>query len=102
MKKITYLIAIISAMTINLAFADDMEDVVVSAAILGSSSEIDNPVHLISEEDINKSGTHSLGESIDTLLGVSNTDYGSMVGQPVIRGLSGARIKVLELSLIHI
>lgn len=101
MKKITYLIAIISAMTINLAFADDMEDVVVSAAILGSSSEIDNPVHLISEEDINKSGTHSLGESIDTLLGVSNTDYGSMVGQPVIRGLSGARIKVLENGLVN-
>ena len=101
MKKITYLIAIISAMTINLAFADDIEDVVVSASILGSSSEIDNPVHLILEEDFNKFGTHSLGESIDTLLGVSNTDYGSMVGQPVIRGLSGARIKVLENGLVN-
>ena len=101
MKKITYLIAIISAMTINLAFADDMEDVVVSASILGSSSEIDNPVHLILEEDFNKFGTHSLGESIDTLLGVSNTDFGSIVGQPVIRGLSGARIKVLENGLVN-
>lgn len=101
MKKITYLIAIISAMTINLAFADDIEDVVVSASILGSSSEIDNPVHLILEEDFNKFGTHSLGESIDTLLGVSNTDFGSIVGQPVIRGLSGARIKVLENGLVN-
>lgn len=101
MKKITYLIAIMSAMTINLAFADDMEDVVVSASILGSSSEIDNPVHLILEEDFNKFGTHSLGESIDTLLGVSNTDFGSIVGQPVIRGLSGARIKVLENGLVN-
>ena len=101
MKKITYLIAIISAMTINLAFADDMEDVVVSASILGSTSEIDNPVHLILEEDFNKFGTHSLGESIDTLLGVSNTDFGSMIGQPVLRGLSGARIKVLENGLVN-
>ena len=101
MKKITYLIAIISAMTINLAFADDTENVVVSASILGSSSDINNPVHLILEEDFNKSGTHSLGESIDTLLGVSNTDFGSIVGQPVIRGLSGARIKVLENGLVN-
>ena len=38
MKKITYLIAIMSAMTINFAFADDIEDVAVSASILGSSS----------------------------------------------------------------
>ena len=92
MKKITYLIAVLSAMTINLAFADDIEDVVVTSSILGATSTIENPIHVINEEDLNNAGTHSLGESIDNLLGVNNTDFGSIVGQPVIRGLSGARV----------
>ena len=53
MKKITYLIAILSAMTINLAFADDIEDVVVTSSILGATSTIENPIHVINEEDLN-------------------------------------------------
>ena len=101
MKKITYLIAILSAMTINLAFADDIEDVVATSSILGATSTIENPIHVINEEDLNSVGTHSLGESIDNLLGVTNTDFGSIVGQPVIRGLSGARVKVLENGLVN-
>ena len=100
MKKITYLIAILSAMT-NLAFANDIEDVVVTSSILGATSSIENPIHVINEEDLNSVGTHSLGESIDNLLGVTNTDFGSIVGQPVIRGLSGARVKVLENGLVN-
>ena len=101
MKKITYLIAILSAMIVNLAFAEDIEDVVVTSSILGATSTIENPIHVINEEDLNSVGTHSLGESIDNLLGVTNTDFGSIVGQPVIRGLSGARVKVLENGLVN-
>ena len=100
MKKITYLIAILSAMT-NLAFANDIEDVVATSSILGATSSIENPIHVINEQDLNSVGTHSLGESIDNLLGVTNTDFGSIVGQPVIRGLSGARVKVLENGLVN-
>ena len=101
MKKITYLIAILSAMTINLAFADDIEDLTINSSILGATSTIENPIHVINEEDLNSVGTRSLGESIDNLLGVTNTDFGSIVGQPVIRGLSGARVKVLENGLVN-
>ena len=102
MKKITYLIAILSAMTTNLVFAQDIEDVLVTSSILGLSvSQIENPVHILSEADINKSGTKNIGESIDNFIGISSTDFGSMVGQPVIRGLSGPRIKVLENGLIN-
>ena len=102
MKKITYLIAILSAMTTNLVFAQDIEDVLVTSSVLGLSvSQIENPVHILSEADINKSGTKNIGESIDNFIGISSTDFGSMVGQPVIRGLSGPRIKVLENGLIN-
>ena len=102
MKKITYLIAILSAISTSIVFANDMEEVLVTSSILGlNTSEIENPIHIISEEDINRSGTHSIGESLDNLIGVASTDFGSIVGQPVIRGLSGPRIKVLENGLVN-
>ena len=40
--------------------------------------------------------TASLGASLDRLAGVSNIGTGSQVGKPVIRGLSGNRIRVLK------
>ena len=101
MKKFTRVLILMSTVAISPAFAQDIEDVIVTSSILGTKSQIENPIHIISEEDLNKAGTHSLGESIDNFLGVSNTDFGSIVGQPVIRGLSGARIKVLENGLVN-
>ena len=102
MKKTTYIIAILSVISTGIVFANDREEVLVTSSILGLiSSEIENPIHIISEEDINRSGTHSIGESLDNLIGVASTDFGSIVGQPVIRGLSGPRIKVLENGLVN-
>ena len=101
MKKFTRMLTLTSIMAISPAFAQNIEDVVVTSSILGTKSQIENPIHVIDEETLNKSGSHSIGESIDNLLGVSNTDFGSIVGQPVIRGLSGARVKVLENGLVN-
>ena len=101
MKKFIRVLILMSIVAISPTFAQDIEDVTVTSSILGTKSQIENPIHIISEEDLNKAGTHSLGESIDNLLGVSNTDFGSIVGQPVIRGLSGARVKVLENGLVN-
>ena len=101
MKKFTRMLTLMSIVAISPAFAQDIEDVTVTSSILGSKSQIENPIHVIDEETLNKSGSHSIGESIDNLLGVSNTDFGSIVGQPVIRGLSGARVKVLENGLVN-
>ena len=101
MKKFTRMLTLMSIVAISPAFAQDIEDVIVTSSILGTKSQIENPIHVIDEETLNKSGSHSIGESIDNLLGVSNTDFGSIVGQPVIRGLSGARVKVLENGLVN-
>ena len=101
MKKFTRMLTLMSIVAISPAFAQDIEDVIATSSILGTKSQIENPIHVIDEETLNKSGSHSIGESIDNLLGVSNTDFGSIVGQPVIRGLSGARVKVLENGLVN-
>ena len=47
-------------------------------------------------DDVKAGGIQSLGETIDELLGVHTADFGAAVGQPVIRGMSGSRVRVLE------
>ena len=77
---------------------EKVEEVVVTASFIDlSKSQIEGTLHVVSGEDVTNSPTQSLGEIIDNLLGVSSTDYGAAVGQPVIRGMSGSgRVKVLN------
>jgi len=84
-----------------LLLAQDIEEVTVSSAFLdGDVSSINNPIHVIQYSDFSRKGVSTLAESIDTLLGVSNQDYGASVGQPIIRGMSGNRVKVLNNGLV--
>ena len=83
-------------------FADDMDEVIVSSAFINkAASELADPIHILSGDDIATEATQSLGESIDDLLGVSSADYGSAVGQPIIRGMSGTRVKVLDNGMVN-
>ena len=77
---------------------EKVEEVVVTASFIDlSKSQIEGTLHVVGGEDVTNSPTQSLGEMIDNLLGVSSTDYGAAVGQPVIRGMSGSgRVKVLN------
>ena len=84
-----------------LLLAQDIEEITVSSAFLdGDVSSINNPIHVIHYSDFSRKGVSTLAESIDTLLGISNQDYGASVGQPIIRGLSGNRVKVLNNGLV--
>ena len=94
-----YLTALFAVPTLLLA--QDIEELTVSSAFLdGDVSSINNPIHVIQYSDFSKKGVSTLAESIDTLLGVSNQDYGASVGQPIIRGMSGNRVKVLNNGLV--
>ena len=94
-----YLTALFAVPTLLLA--QDIEELTVSSAFLdGDASSINNPIHVIQYSDFSKKGVSTLAESIDTLLGVSNQDYGASVGQPIIRGMSGNRVKVLNNGLV--
>ena len=63
-------------------------------------SDIENPLHVVSGDDLSATASQSLGESLDGLLGVSSADYGSGVGQPIIRGMSGNRVKILNNGMV--
>ena len=96
-----YLLSLITfSVFTNVLLAQDMEEVVVTSSLV-DSSEITNPLYVIDGDDINDDATTSLGEAIDSYLGVSIADYGSAVGQPIIRGMSGPRVKILKNGMVN-
>ena len=99
MNKYLLSLIIFSVFT-NVLPAQDMEEVVVTSSLV-DSSEITNPLYVIDGDDINDDATTSLGEAVDSYLGVSIADYGSAVGQPIIRGMSGPRVKILKNGMVN-
>ena len=92
-----YLALMVSALlTLNI-YADDVEEVVMTSALTSqSASDLKDPLHVVDGDDVATGGIQSLGETVDELLGVHAADFGAAVGQPVVRGMSGSRVRVLE------
>ncbi|MEL0280559.1 MAG: TonB-dependent receptor [Gammaproteobacteria bacterium] len=75
--------------------AEDMTPIEIQSSVLSNSvTENKNTVTIIPGADIESS--QSIGTNLRSIPGVSNSDYGTSVGQPVIRGLGGSRVKVLS------
>ena len=101
MKNCIYALLLMSVLAVNDLCADEIEEVIVTSSLIDQTlSELENPLHVISGDDISNGATQSLGESLDNLLGVSSTDYGSGVGQPIIRGMSGSRVRILSNGMV--
>lgn len=58
--------------------------------------EIPAQVNIIDQNTIASKSTASLGAILDDIPGVNNLSTGSQAGKPVIRGMSGERVKVLS------
>lgn len=75
--------------------ADDITLIEVESSILSNSiTENRYPISVIDGKAIDSS--QSIGTNLRGIPGVSNSDYGTSVGQPVIRGLGGSRVRVLS------
>ena len=95
MKNIYYFILLFAFL--NVGFAQETEEVLVTSSLGGATlAEIDSPIFVIKGDDINFGATTSLGENLNSLLGVSSSDFGPGVGQPIIRGMGGTRVKILS------
>ena len=83
-----------------LAFAQDesIEEVVVTSSLVHSS--LTATAFVVSGDSIAESGSQAIGEHLSTLAGVSSNNFGPAVGQPVIRGMSGNRVKLLQNGLV--
>ena len=79
------------------AGAEAIEEVRVTAHPL---SEIDDhivrPVQVLSKEELKTRSISNIGETVANELGVTSSDFGTGSGRPVIRGLGGSRVQVLE------
>ncbi|MGB1158713.1 MAG: TonB-dependent receptor [Porticoccaceae bacterium] len=83
------------------ALSEEIEEIIVSSSLIDASAEaIANPLHIISGDSVASDATSSLGATIGDLVGMAFSDYGSAVGQPVIRGMSGSRVKVLNNGIV--
>ena len=93
-----YLLALIGSALLTLTiYADDVEEVVITASLTSqNASDLVDPLHVVDGDDVATGGVLSLGDTLDELLGVHSADFGSAVGQPVIRGMSGSRVRILE------
>lgn len=54
------------------------------------------PVTVLAGESLERRRAATLGDILDGLPGVANSDFGPGVGRPTVRGLQGSRVQVLE------
>jgi iron complex outermembrane receptor protein len=98
MKKNAALFLLIPS---SLAFAsdapiDELEEVIVTAAIPTKKSDASSPVTVLSDDELQIKMGHSIGETLKNDLGISSQSFGPGVGSPVIRGQAGPRVRVLN------
>ena len=74
-----------------------LEAIVVTASPLGpGSDDLVQPVEILAGEELDRRKGATLGETVARELGVQSSYFGPGVGRPIIRGLEGARVQVLE------
>ncbi len=93
------ILALVAGYTIAAVADGDITDrVIVTADPVGDRSpdEIVRPVSVVAGDELERRRAATLGELLDGLPGVSNSDFGPGVGRPVVRGLQGSRVQVLQ------
>lgn len=75
----------------------ELDSVVVSASGLARQShEMSTPVAVLESDELVLRREATLGETLQGLPGVRSSSFGAGASRPVIRGLDGARVKVLS------
>lgn len=76
--------------------AKALDEIKVTASpLLRSVENLARPVEVLTGEVLDAQRAATLGETLDRLPGVQNSDFGPGVGRPVIRGLDGTRVQIL-------
>ncbi|MBN8429842.1 TonB-dependent receptor [Microbulbifer salipaludis] len=74
-----------------------LEEVNVTVSPLAKPADaVAAPVSVLSGDELRKSAAATLGQTLNSQLGVANAAFGGGVGLPVIRGQSANRVKVLS------
>jgi iron complex outermembrane receptor protein len=74
-----------------------IERIIVESTQLGRSAlELAVPASVLTGEALNNNQGTTLGETLKNVPGVHDSYYGPVAGSPVIRGLDGPRVKVVQ------
>ena len=76
-----------------------LDELVVLGGLTHSRSETVQPTHVINQDEILSSASTTLGATLDGLPGIATSYNGPGAGRPIIRGLGGNRISVLQHSM---
>jgi iron complex outermembrane receptor protein len=72
------------------------EVIVTSTALRESPLEVAQPTEVVSGDDLRRQIASSIGETLAKELGVSSTYFGPTASRPIIRGLGGNRVHMLQ------
>jgi iron complex outermembrane recepter protein len=77
---------------------DKLEEVTVTARPEGFQNidHIAQALSVLNGSELREKVTNSIGETLSQELGVTASDFGQGASRPVIRGLSGARVKIMQ------
>ncbi len=74
----------------------ELEEVVVTAPLERTVAEQARPATVLTGEALREQMGPTIGATLSQQPGITNQSFGPGVGQPVIRGLSGPRVRVME------
>jgi len=82
----------------SLHAADALPEVTVTTSPLagGENAQILTPARVVSGDELRNRQAGSLGETLSHELGVSSSAFGAGASRPIIRGLEGGRVKMLQ------
>ena len=75
---------------------EEPEHLIVTAPFEKTESETALPITVLQGEALRRNLANTLGETLENSPGLTNASFGPGVGQPVIRGQQGPRVKVLQ------
>lgn len=74
-----------------------VEKITVTASPLGrGEAELAQPASVLSEDELRRKRAASIGDTLAQETGVQSSAFGAGAGRPIIRGLDGPRVRVLE------
>ncbi len=85
------------ANTLHAENIQEMGEVKVTARPYGSQSiHVPQPITVLSGEELKRRQDSTIGETLTNIPGVTTNRYSPLASRPIIRGLGGARVQILE------
>lgn len=100
-NNITSMLGLVALMLTTHATQADQPPQLSAVTVSASSNEVDSGESItltrsLGGSELRRKAAASLGATLSQELGFSNASFGPGVGQPVIRGQSGARVQVMQ------